>query len=63
MICCDNLLLHNVKLCLSVLPHLLKESSDWFNKDLMAYSKEGKDRQDFWAEMGILGKSQPWGFA
>jgi hypothetical protein len=29
---------------------------DWFNERLIAYSKGGENRQDFWAETGTLGK-------
>lgn len=49
-------------MCVFVLPHLPKETLDWFNKKLNGlYSKSGEDMWDFWAEIGILGKKWKWG--
>jgi hypothetical protein len=33
-------------------------TSDFLNKELMAYSKPGKDRWQTWAEIRIWGKNQ-----
>lgn len=33
---------------------------DWFNDELVAYSRAGKERRDFREAIGTLGKSQAW---
>jgi hypothetical protein len=34
--------------------------SDWFNKDLMVYSRAGEEKQNFWAEIRTLGRNKAW---